>query len=226
MNKIKIEKIRKASKSELAEIAKFTVAISHRPEFNGRGRAFFPTHSFEAIKKQRESVYEMVLYEFKRERMIKMVPTTEKDVKLFRLDWLNTELNEIDRIIKIPTLTKSDSIELGKYKAYVKSEINKLPREDWSSLHHDLINEYIEDVSEEDFNDVMSYKRLPNGKLKIRWMTEKSEGVYFQKEFGFSMKEFNQCFIHKDGTQFRANNLHPDYRPKKQFQDIVLKHKR
>lgn len=77
---------------------------------------------------------------------------------------------------------------------------------DWSWLFNKLINRYIKDISLNDFNEVMNYNRLPNGKLKTKWFGKKSEAVYFQKHFKFSMKQFNECFIFEDDTHFAEKN--------------------
>jgi hypothetical protein len=72
---------------------------------------------------------------------------------------------------------------------------------DWGWLHKNLIGKYIKDVSLIDFNFIMNHKR-PYGDNKIIWNNKRTHGVYFQKFFKFSMKEFNDCFVHKDGKRF------------------------
>jgi hypothetical protein len=134
---ISITRIRKATEEELTALAALgpprkgqplfetTVGISHLPEMRGSARAFFPTHDFEVIKKYRESLYDTFIRpEFFRERTIKDLETTEKDFKDLRTDWLNDELKEIERISIIPQLSRSDFMELRKYRNYVISELN------------------------------------------------------------------------------------------------------
>jgi hypothetical protein len=96
------------------------------------------------------------------------------------------------------------------------------PVKSWDILYNGLLNSYIKDVSLNDFNEVMNYKRLPNGKSKITWTTKKAEAVYFQKYIGFTMKQFNECFIHKDGTQFKESNR-LNTNPEQSFIDIINK---
>ncbi len=95
---------------------------------------------------------------------------------------------------------------------------------DWEDLYDDLINEYIKDTSPTVFNDVINYKRLPKGADKIIWISKKSEAVYFQKAYGFKMKNFNECFIHIDGKQFAEKNR-PKSHPQEHFLKIIAKHK-
>lgn len=107
-------------------IAKWTIGISHLPEMEGKARAFFPTHDFDIIKHHREYVYKkFIVWEFANDRVIKRVKTTDKDFKECRNDWLNDELKEIERIINIPGITRSDQIELKKYRDYVNEELNQ-----------------------------------------------------------------------------------------------------
>ncbi|NLO04097.1 MAG: hypothetical protein GX126_17580 [Bacteroidales bacterium] len=59
------------------------------------------------------------------------------------------------------------------------------------------------------FTSVMINKQLPKDANKIIWLTTKTEAVYFQIETGFTMKQFNACFIHQTGTGFNAHNRSP-----------------
>lgn len=79
-------------------------------------------------------------------------------------------------------------------------------RKDWSSLFNELVGKYIKDTSLNDFNEVMNHHRLPNGKEKIRWFTKKSDAVKFLDWFKFEFKEFNQCFISKNGKVVTTHN--------------------
>jgi hypothetical protein len=79
-------------------------------------------------------------------------------------------------------------------------------KEDWSGLFKDLIDNYIKDISLNDFNVVMNHHWLPKGKGEIIWIGKKAEAVFFQKEFGFTMRQLNECFVGKDGTKFAENN--------------------
>lgn len=124
----KITPIRKATAVELAAIGppplqvKWTVGISHL-EVNER--AFFPTHSVDVIIKQRESVYQELLSNYNKDRAIKILKTSEKDLILFRQHWLNFELQEIDRLNKILGIT-SDLTELEKYHDYINIELQNV----------------------------------------------------------------------------------------------------
>jgi hypothetical protein len=115
------------------------------------------------------------------------------------------------------------------YNGYIKfceTQINRLNNsdKDWKEIHEDFIKgKYIEDVSLNDFNEVMNYRKLPNGKQKIKWVGKKAEAVYFQKAAGFSMKQFNQCFITEDGKQFLVGNR-SKLNPQGPFIAIMKKH--
>jgi len=103
-----------------------------------------------------------------------------------------------------------------------KNTINTIV--DWSWLYNVLTGKYIKDISLNDFNEVMTYKRLPNGKWKIKWFGKKSEAVYFQDYFKFSMKQFNECFVFNDGKRFSENNRLTT-NPEQSFFDMLTKHK-
>jgi hypothetical protein len=97
-----------------------------------------------------------------------------------------------------------------------------LPEKVWKKLHQNLIQDYISDVSLKDFNEVMNYKRLPNGKGKIKWIGEKTEAMHFKEHYGFpSLKIFNQCFIPSDGKKFIKSNRSRTTL-KKSFTDLLV----
>lgn len=132
-NKARITPGRKATEEELAGIkvpkegetyVQTVVGITHLPEHEGRGRSYFPTNDFEAIKKHREHLYHtFILEEFLNERRIKVLLTTSKDLEDLRRSWLNDELREIDRLMEIPQMSRSDRHELNKYRDYVQAEL-------------------------------------------------------------------------------------------------------
>jgi hypothetical protein len=85
----------------------------------------------------------------------------------------------------------------------LRVEENSLDKnEDWSWLYKNLIGKYIKDISLNDFNVVMNYHKRPYGDSKIKWNDKRTHGAHFQKFFKFTMKEFNDCFVHKDGKGF------------------------
>jgi hypothetical protein len=103
----------------------YTVGISHFPEMGAKARAFFPTHNFDIIKHHREYVYKkFIVWEFANERVIKRVKTNENDFKECRNNWLKSEIKEIDQLIELPSMTRSDQIELGKYRNYLINELD------------------------------------------------------------------------------------------------------
>lgn len=105
-------------------IVQTTIGITHLPELGGKAWAWLETHDFEAIKKHREYLYHtFILEEFLNERRIKVLLTTSKDLEDLRRSWLNDELREIDRLMEIPQMSRSDRHELSKYRDYVQSEL-------------------------------------------------------------------------------------------------------
>lgn len=125
------------------------------------------------------------------------------------LDYYKHEIKIFEAAIKD---TKPEDAEFTSYRQYISycnDQITRLsnPGKDWKELHKNLIiGKYIGDVSLNDFNEVMNYHRLPNGKERINWLTKKAEAVYFQKAKGFTMKDFNTCFVFKDRSSFQENN--------------------
>lgn len=95
---------------------------------------------------------------------------------------------------------------------------------DWRKLFQTITGKYIQDTSLNDFIEVMIFRRLPNGKGQIKWFGKKSEAVYFQEYYGFSMKQFNECFVFEDGTRFYKNNR-LNTNPEPSFLHLITSHK-
>jgi hypothetical protein len=102
---------------------KWTIGISR----SDRGIiGFIPGYDFLLIRREREKYYRTIhLIEFLDERRIKNVITTSSDLEIHRKQWLNDEFKEVDRLINIPDISKSDRVELQKYKDFVLSEIER-----------------------------------------------------------------------------------------------------
>jgi len=156
-------------------------------------------------------------------RVLTKIGDSEEIIKLFR------------RTIDIKKNRNLDAFFLGSvydffdYAEYcLNIELNgrRKNHNDWTWLHYNLIeNRYILNVSASDFNEVMIHKRLPNGKEQIKWIGKtKTEALYFSKQFGFTLKQFNECFIYFNGTNFKANNKTPTFQ-KKEFEDLLTKGK-
>jgi hypothetical protein len=114
------------------------------------------------------------------------------------------------------------------FKSYVEYKIEEesfKSKESWNELYNDLIGKYIKKVNLEDFDEVMNNKNISGGKKRIIWLSKKTEAVYFQKEMGFTMPQFNSCFEWRNNTKFVEQNRH-DKKPNQLFIDIVAKHKR
>jgi hypothetical protein len=98
------------------------IGITDHPEVEG-GLAYFPTHSFDSIKRLRESLYETVLNSTISERTSMLITTDESDLKNLRLTWLNSELKEIAKLIENPSISLNGKTEVTKYKDYINKEL-------------------------------------------------------------------------------------------------------
>jgi hypothetical protein len=107
---------------------------------------------------------------------------------------------------KVKQLKDSDQIEI---------------RKDWSELFNKLGGTIKGELTM--FNDVMNFHRLPIDKRKIIWIGKKSEALYFQESFGFTLKEFNDCFVPQKGGKFNSNNR-SQVNPKGSFLAIIKVH--
>ncbi len=119
---------------------------------------------------------------------------------------------------------KGGIMDFKYYAEYKLKEAKVELEESWNELYNDLCNRYIDGVNSYDFNKVMDYKRLPGGKNKIIWLTKKTEAMYFQEQMGFTLPQFNDCFVWKGKTAFVEQNRHGD--PKVEFMELIKKHKR
>jgi len=91
---------------------------------------------------------------------------------------------------------------------------------DYTILHSKLINIYIKDISINDFNEVMNYKRLPNGKNKYNWIGNNNADAYrFSKQFNFKIKQMNDCFSFLNG-KLKANDKPKDNRTQTELTKI------
>lgn len=181
-------------------------------------------YSFDAGYRQASYFYNEIIKAKNGDKSIFEMKELSKCAKVYNyFELLHTPTGGSTSVLKF----NNDSFDyFGKILELIKHYIHQeTDMKDWSKLHEDLINEgYIKDVSQADFNEVMNYKRLPNGKERIIWLTKKSEGAYFSKEFGFEMKNFKKCFIHSDGKDFHDNNV-PSTTPDSRLIDLISRHK-
>lgn len=70
----------------------------------------------------------------------------------------------------------------------------------FKALHEKLINKFFIDISINDFDEIMNFKHLPNGKNKVQWINRNNAEAYrFSKQFNFTIKQMNDCFSFPDG---------------------------
>jgi hypothetical protein len=73
------------------------------------------------------------------------------------------------------------------------------------NLYGELIGKYMQNISAQDFVEVIKYKNLPNGISKISWIGDRVDCIRFALRLNFSIKQLNNCFNHTAG-KFRAND--------------------
>lgn len=110
--------------------------------------------------------------------------------------------NDVDTFVKIVF-----SYELIEYLFFLQADpLSEQPTgTEYSDLYNKLIKKYFTDISEPDFNEVMKYKRLPNGSGKAHWSGKKADAIRFADYYNFTMKQLNDCFFHDKG-RFNDNN--------------------
>ncbi len=93
-------------------------------------------------------------------------------------------------------------------------------------IYDKLINKHIE-TDYKIFVQVLNYKRILNDTDKIKWVSDKVLAIKFKGCIDFSMKQFNDCFFHKDGKKFHdkfdgKGSRTPDFEQLcKEFSDIL-----
>jgi hypothetical protein len=87
-----------------------------------------PTHSFELLKKTRLEIFEKVKQNFIKEREIKKLSTFDFEIGCLYNSWLKREFETIENwLLEKPS--KSDEIEIGKYKEFLELEMIQTERE-------------------------------------------------------------------------------------------------
>jgi hypothetical protein len=122
-------------------------------------------------------------------------------------------LREISEYIEVTCgnfefIDADDSIRKFDFtKSFKKDTFSALyNKKSYKRFYEIFINKYIADVSADDFGEVMKYKRLPNGKDKIKWIIDNGADAFRFKEFiNFTIKEMNDCFFFPFG-KLEAND--------------------
>jgi hypothetical protein len=87
-----------------------------------------PTHSFELLKKTRLEIFEKVKQNFIEERKIKKLSTFDFEIGCLYNSWLKREFETIENwLLEKPS--KSDEIEIKKYKKFLELEMIQTERE-------------------------------------------------------------------------------------------------
>lgn len=86
-----------------------------------------PTHNFKLLKEFRLRLFEKAKQKFITDRAIDKTPVTNDDLNALYIKWLNHQLSVTsDWESKLPV---TDQIEVGKFRKWVKSEIEKTDKE-------------------------------------------------------------------------------------------------
>lgn len=159
-----------------------------------------------------------------RQKMISAEPSADELISLLdkQLLTLKTYQNRANLLNEIEKLRKASNMDVH-YKGMIqdffnytkfKQEDEKDPTEikkDWSGLYNELIGKYIKDVNLNDFNEVMTFHRLPSYRAgRIIWTGNRYEGFAFSKRLGFNkLPDFKKCFVPENGKDFRQNDNTP-----------------
>lgn len=146
---------------------------------------------------------------------------------------LHTErIKYLEEIIKLWRSRDLETMRRGEIPEFLhyiefKYEIERNAKDtikNWSSLFNDLKGKYITDVTIEDFNELMTFKRLPNSTRKITWIGSKADAFRFLDNFNFTLSQFNESFVQKDGKRIDLHDR-SETAPKKVFNDLLIRHK-
>jgi len=179
-----------------------------------------------------------------------MKPTIERDFGLipdpdkFKVFLINY-LEELVKTIKLPDsqlkyndlpvkLNKSldsyllqidllaEQIDLDKLlQDYGERRVNEYNKSKiWYGTYKGLKDSGYIETSEKTFDHVMMHRYRPKGADKILWKTVKADALYFQKNLGFSMPQFNNCFRSEDVYPFKEGQRAKTPR-NKNLQNIV-----
>ena len=99
---------------------------------------------------------------------------------------------------------ESDKLFIPLYDAIIEFYSNQPKGKDYSGLY-EALKKYVSGISENDFNEVMEFKNLPNGSTTAHWIGSKADALRFADHFNFTMKQLNDCFCHIKG-RFNDNN--------------------
>ncbi len=93
------------------------------------GMNIFPNHDFELLKPARQELFEKAKKQFKGERALDHLETSDFEINCLYQMWLRAELKVIDGWLKEKGSTNSTQIELLKYQKFVTDEIEKTEKE-------------------------------------------------------------------------------------------------
>ncbi len=96
------------------------------------GIILYPTHDHELLNQARQELFVGALKQFKEERRLNKLRTTESDIQLLRYAWLKTELGVIEAWLSskkrsgVASQSTSNQIEILKYQKMVRHEMESI----------------------------------------------------------------------------------------------------
>lgn len=104
-----------------------------------------PTHSFELLKKKRLGLFEQEKENFIKERKVKGIDTSSKEMDTLYKVWLSSELKTMDDNFSTNEETISNQIEINKYRQFVKDEIQNITQYyNVEKINTGYVNKYLE----------------------------------------------------------------------------------
>lgn len=87
------------------------------------------------------------------------------------------------------------NIKARYYIEFLKAKLENKQVDDYSELYKGLVPTYIQNLSLSDFNEIMTFKRLPNGKDKLKWSgKKKGYCLLLFKNYGFTTAQVSKVF--------------------------------
>jgi len=168
---------------------------------------------------------EMIMLQTKKTdiKKVEVSGTTSKGFPLTEHDFIQEQLKRYEPKYE-KTVGDQKNIEFNKtvkfYIDFLKAKLEDKKADDYSKLWKEIVPKYIKNLSLSDFNEIMTYKRLPNGKDKLTWEGKKTWCLHLFRSHGFTTAQVNKVF---DGG-FRANLLGRRI-PDKDFRKLLGNHK-
>lgn len=182
-----------------------------------------PTHSFELLKKKRLGLFEQEKESFIKERKVKGIDTSSKEMDTLYKVWLSSELKTMDDNFSTNEETISNQIEINKYRQFLKEEIQSVDinMDDLSKNYKCTSQVFISDISKlcdkcplpSLINDGMKDQIIFQAQEQKEILTTEQFNNYLDEEIKSATKAMEAAFL-KEGQEkenkndkFRANRI-------------------